>query len=148
MPRSRPSARPPGARQGISIDGLREFRAALKKVDSQLAKAMKDVGNRAAKIVVDEAKPRVPTVSGRAAKSVRLASTGKAARVAAGGKRVPYFGWLDFGGAAGPGRKNKRPFLVEGRYVWKAFDDNRERIAKELDDGFRELARAAGLDLA
>lgn len=136
----------PVDREGIRIDGLRQFRAALRTVDNALAKQIREVGNRAAGIVVDQAKPRVPTRTGRAAKSVRVASTGSAARVAAGGKRVPYFGWLDFGGKVGRNRSIARPFLVEGRYVWKAFDDNRERIAQELDDGLRDLARRAGLE--
>ncbi|WP_307962251.1 hypothetical protein [Salinispora arenicola] len=54
--------------------------------------------NDAAQVVVDWARPRVSRRSGRAARSLRVASTGKAVRVRAGGARVPYYPWLDFGG--------------------------------------------------
>lgn len=132
----------------IRIDGLKQFRRALKILDGDLPKRIKAIGNEAAQIVVDEAKPRVPlgpAKAGHARSSVRVASTGTAARVAAGGKKYPYFPWLDFGGRVGPNKSSKRPFLTEGRYVWSAFDDRRSDVEKVLLDGLDDLARAAGL---
>ncbi|GAA2543646.1 HK97 gp10 family phage protein [Pseudonocardia hydrocarbonoxydans] len=129
----------------IRIDGLREFRTALRRVDRALPKRIKDVGNAAAQIVVDEAKPRVPRRTGRAAASIRAASTAKAVRVAAGGKRVPYFAWLDFGGKVGRNNTATRTFYSEGRYVWSAFSDRRADVERALTDGMTELARDAGM---
>src|SRR5689334_15341087 len=81
----------------IKITGLAEFNRALRRMSTDLPKALRQAQNEAAGIVVDWARPRVPVRSGRAARSVRASSTRTAARVTGGGARVPYYPWLDFG---------------------------------------------------
>lgn len=129
----------------IRIHGLREFNRNLRRLDSNLPKGLRLAGNRAANIVVAEARPRVPKRTGRAAASVRAASTRTSARVRGGGARVPYYPWLDFGGRVGRNRSVSRPFLQEGRYIWAAFADQRAQVQAELHDALVDVARGAGV---
>lgn len=130
----------------IRITGLKEFKRHLRQLDSTLPKGLRLAGNKAAEIVVAEAKPRVPRRTGRAAGSVRAASTQASARVKGGGARVPYYPWLDFGGSVGRNNSVHRPFLKEGRYIWKAFADRRAAVQDELKDALVDVARKAGLE--
>ena len=131
----------------IKVEGLREFRSSLRKMDAGLPKTLRVAGNRAANVVVDEAKPRVPRLTGRAAASIRVASTQASARIRAGSKRVPWFPWLDFGGRVGRNKSVRRPFLKEGRYIWAAFADKRDAVERELQDALVDVARTAGVEV-
>lgn len=132
----------------IQIAGLREFRRDLRKLDKSLPKGIRAAGNTAADLIVTKAKPRIPTgpaKGGHAKTSLRAASTSSAARVAFGGKRFPYAPWLDFGGRVGRRHQTVRPFLKEGRYVWKTYSENKGEVQRVLRDELTDLARAAGL---
>jgi hypothetical protein len=131
----------------IQVSGLKQFNRTLRQIDKDAPKGLRLAGNASAQIVVDDAKPRVPLGPGRgghAKSSIKAASTRTAARVRAGGKRFPYFPWLDFGGSVGPQKSNHRPFIKRGRYVWAAFADNRERVEGELRDQLARIARESG----
>jgi hypothetical protein len=67
----------------------------------------------------------VPRRTGRAGGTIKAASTRTEARVSEGGARAPYMPWLDFGGRVGRKNSVKRPFLKEGRYIWKSFGAHR-----------------------
>jgi hypothetical protein len=86
----------------------------------------------------------VPRLTGRAAGSIKVASTATAARVQGGGKRVPYYPWLDFGGRVGRRHAVNRPFLKEGRYIWAAFAEHRGEVQKKLRSELTKLARVPG----
>lgn len=139
------------AQELIRIDGLREFNRQLKTVDSKLPTATRLAANSAAQIVVDEAKPKVPIGPGKgghAKESLKAKSTRTAARVSAGGKKFPYYPWLDFGGSVGPGKGSKRPFLKEGRYIWAAYARRREDVQDRLVEALTEVAEQAGLEMS
>lgn len=110
----------------IRIDGLAEFARNLRKLDSDLPKALRVALNEAADLVVGEAVPHIPRRSGRAARSVKPRSTRTAVRVVGGSNRVPYYAWLDFGGRVGRRKSVSRPFHREGRYIYKAYFKLRE----------------------
>lgn len=131
----------------IKITGLLEFRRNLRKLDSELPKALRLAHNEAAQIVVDWAQPRVPRKSGRAARSVKAKSTRTASRVEGGGKRVPYYPWLDFGGRVGPKRSVHRPFVGEGRYIFPGFNRNRDQVHDVLLKALLQVAREAGVEV-
>lgn len=131
----------------IKITGLLEFRRNLRKLDSNLPKALRLANNEAAQIVVDWAQPKVPRKTGRAARSVRAKSTGTQARVEGGGKRVPWYPWLDFGGRVGPKRSVKRPFDSEGRYIFPGYHHNRDQVHDVLVDALIGVARDAGVEV-
>jgi hypothetical protein len=133
----------------IRISGLREFNKALKAIDDKLPSATRLAANTAAQIVVDVAKPRVPIGPGRgghAADSIKAKSTRTAARVSAGGKKYPYYPWLDFGGKVGRHKTVNRPFLKRGRYIWDAYADNADKVEQQFVTALVDVAREAGLD--
>lgn len=135
----------------VRITGLREFRRNVRQLDRNLAKGLRKAGNRAAKIVVDTARPRVPVGPGRgghAASSIKAASTQSATRVSEGGARFPYMPWLDFGGQINKhtAHPTTRPYLTAGRYIWASFADERIAVEFELRSALAEIAREAGLD--
>lgn len=131
----------------IKVDGLAKFSRDLRKVDAELPKALRVSFNRAAGIVVDWAQPRVPRRSGRASRSVKARSTRTAVRVAAGGPRVPYFPWLDFGGKVGRRRSVDRPYKKSGRYLWAGYAANRDQVADVMADELRKVASSTGWDV-
>lgn len=131
----------------IEVHGLREFRRNLRRMDRNLPKGLRTAGNKAAEVVVKHAKPKVPRRTGRAAGSVRAASTTSAARVAGGGARVPYYPWLDFGGAVGRNNSVKRPFYKTGRYIWKSFAEHKAQVQDELLEALVEVAESAGVEV-
>lgn len=131
----------------IRIEGLSQFRAGLKRMDKDLPKGIRIALNGVVDIVVDDARPRIPRRTGRAAASLKSQSTQTKARIKAGGSRAPYFPWLDFGGRTGPGRSVVRPFFKKGRYVWLSFADKRTEITHALEDAMADVARGAGLEV-
>lgn len=129
----------------IKIDGLREFQKALKDMDGETQKKLKAVLDDAARVVVGGASGRVPSRTGRARASVRARSSQREARVMGGSAKVPYYGFLDFGGSVGPNKTTKRPFVKEGRYMYPAFHANRDSIYRALQQSIVKLAEEAGL---
>lgn len=118
-------------------------------MDRDLPKALRIAMNAGAQLVVDVAKPRVPQRSGAAAASIRVVSTRTEARVRAGGARVPYYPWLDFGGAVGKGKKTKRAFFKSGRYLWAAFAEKSRdgEIQAVISRSLGDIARDAGVSM-
>ncbi len=128
--------------EAIRIDGLREFTRGLKKLDADLPKAVRIALNKAAGLVIDEARPHVPSRSGKAARSMRGQSTRTAVRVTAGGNRAPYYAWLDFGGRVGRKKATQRAFSPDGRYLYPAYFRLRD------DGSFVDVMSAALVDVA
>lgn len=131
----------------VRIEGLREFVRGIKTMDRELPKALRMAFNDAADIVVSDARPRVASRSGRAKGTVKARSTQTSARVVGGGSRAPYYPWLDFGGRVGRRRSVKRPFLSEGRYIYRSFYDNRSRFQDVMVNGIIQVARSAGIEV-
>lgn len=131
----------------IKIDGLAAFTRSLRKLDADAPKALRVAMNDAAQVVVDWARPRVPRRSGRAARSLRVASTGKAVRVRAGGARAPYYPWLDFGGRTGRGRAIRRPFRREGRYLWAGYSAKSDEVRRITERALLDAAQRAGVEV-
>lgn len=134
----------------IRVTGLREFQAGLKAIDGEAQKELRVALNDAAQIVVNVAKPKIPVRSGKAAGSLKVASSQREARVKGGGAKVPYYGWLDFGGRVGHGRKagkgaTHRPFYSDGRYVYPAYYSQQDNITRLLVKRLQQLAEKHGL---
>lgn len=133
--------------EAIKIDGLAQFARDLKKLDGDLPKALRVAMNEAADIVVGAAVPRIPKRSGRAARSVKARSTRTAVRVVGGSARVPYYPWLDFGGRVGRSKAVSRPFLKEGRYIYKAYFAKQREFEDVLMEALIDVARQAGVEV-
>lgn len=107
----------------IKVEGLNEFVRNLKVLDSNLPKMVRVAFNNAMQLVVDKARPGIPSDTGTAKASVKGRSTQTQARVIGGGAKAKYYPWLDFGGK----RKGRgggvatRPFYKEGRFIYAAY---------------------------
>lgn len=130
----------------IKIQGLTKLNRSLRDLSKDAPKQLRIVGNEAAEVVVDDARPDVPSDSGRAARTVRVASTRTAAQVKGGGARAPYYPWLDFGGKVGVNRSISREFIKRGRYIYPSYVDNKDVIADRLETGLTDLIRDSGLE--
>jgi phage gpG-like protein len=132
----------------IEVKGLSELQASLRRIDADMPKALRLVLNDAAELVLDWARPRVPSRTGRARGSMKARSSQRESRVAIGGRAAPYAPWLDFGGQGRrKGRPPRRPFMSEGRYVYRGLAVKRQDVQHLMEQGLNDVARGAGLDV-
>lgn len=134
-------------RPSIDVSGIRQFARQVRQMDRELGKTVRVVLNSSAQLVVDRAGPKIPTRTGAARSSLKVRSSQREARVAAGGRRAPYYPWLDFGGSGPNNRPAPRPFYTEGRYVYPSVRENRDEITRTMSTGLADLARSAGLEV-
>lgn len=132
----------------VRVEGLRAFTRSLKDVDRELPKAVRLANNRTVQIIVDGAQPEIPVRSGKARASMKAKSTRTAARIAAGSKRAPYYGWLDFGGKTGIDRSVDRPFYKQGRYIYPTYEARQDRVVEVMVEEYTAIAREAGLEVS
>lgn len=133
--------------EAIKIDGLAQFSRNLRKLDADLPKALRIALNDAADVIVDYARPRIPKRTGRAASTLKSRSTRTAVRVSAGGRRAPWYPWLDFGGKVGRNRSVERAFIKEGRYIYKGYFAKRDEFSEVLTRSLLDVARQAGIEV-
>lgn len=131
----------------IRIEGLRDLSRQLRQIGPEAAKALRLAANEAADIVVQAARQDVPRRSGKAAGSIRTASTQTKVRVKSGGRRAPYMPWLDYGGKVGKDDTASRRFIADGRYVYPAYRANKERFVDILEKSIAKVAADAGLEV-
>jgi hypothetical protein len=131
----------------VEVGGLAQLSKGLRAIDSGAPKELRIALNSAADLLVDATRPKIPSLSGAARRSLVARSTRTSARVAVGGKKAPWFPWLDFGGQGRrPGRPAERPFLREGRYVYPTLREIRPRIEAQLQESITAVVRNAGLE--
>jgi hypothetical protein len=128
----------------VRVDGIKQLQAQLRRMDADLPKQLRVALNDAGQIVIDYAQPRVPRRSGAAASSLKLRSSQREARIAAGGRRAPYYPWLDFGGRLKSGPK--RAFYTEGRYIYVGVRVKNKQIQEALERNLSQLIKSAGLE--
>lgn len=131
-------------RLSVEVDGLKELRKALRDIDKGFARELGQAGKRAAEIVADEARPKLPVRSGRARASVR-ATAGRGGSVVAGGATAPYVPWLTFGGNVGRDDSVQRPVIRGGRYFYPALRARRDAVVDAFAAAVEQLTKKAGL---
>ena len=129
----------------IKIEGLRELRAAMRQADTKAGSALRIGLNTVADVVAAEARQQVPRRSGRLADSIRARSTQLVAQVVMGTARVPYAGFIEFGGTAGRHHSVHRPFLPGGRYLWPAVTAQRAGITAAMTEVLDRVHDEIGL---
>lgn len=86
-----------GGASKVEVEGARELRRALKRLDGNLAD-LRDVHRDAAELVRQEAASLVPVLTGRLRSTLRVSARNVQAAVLAGGRSmVPYAGPIHFG---------------------------------------------------
>lgn len=130
----------------IEIGGLAALNKGLRAIDTGAPKELRLALNSAASLLVDKVRPKVPTLTGAARRSLVARSTRTSARIAAGGNRAKHYPWLDFGGQGRrPGRPAPRVFIREGRYVYPTLREVRPQIEDQLQASLSRVIAAAGL---
>lgn len=97
--RSQVDRRAAAANTFVAIDGLDDIARGLREVGKQAQNELKDVYRSGGDLIVNVARPQVPVGTGRLLGSVKSAPTTREGRVKMGTpSRVPYAGWVEFGG--------------------------------------------------
>jgi hypothetical protein len=131
----------------VSVTGLAALSRGLKAMDAGAPKELRLALNHAAQTLVDATAPKIPVKTGAARRSLVARSTRTSARVAVGGKKAPWYPWLDFGGEGKrSGRPAARPFIGEGRYVYPTLRQIRPQIQATLQESITAVIRNAGLE--
>lgn len=129
----------------IGIQGLAQFSRSLRKLDSEAPKQLRLALNEAANLLADKTRPKVPFRTGAARGSIRAGSTRTSARVTVGGRKAPYFPWLDFGGKTGKNKSAIRPFFKDGRYVFITLGEVSPEIQDSLAKALEAVIENVGL---
>ena len=134
-------------RPTIQVEGLAQVQRSLRQVGPAAAKGLRLALNEAADLLIARVRPQIPSRTGAARRSLKARSSQKAVRIAVGGRRAPYYPWLDFGGRTGRNRSVQRRFLPDGRYLYPGLRANRQEIEKLIARRIREVAEDAGLEV-
>lgn len=132
----------------IEVKGLHEFQRALAQMETDLPKELRAALGEAGAVIVDYASGHMPRKSGNAIASIKARSTQGAVKISLGGRRAPYAPWLDFGGEGKrKGRPAARPFIRQGRYVYKGLAVKEPQIMEIMTTALTRLAQHAGLEV-
>jgi hypothetical protein len=106
----------------VEVVGMAALRRDVRRLSADqqgpIYAAIKDAGRRAATPVAAKTRAAVPHDRGTLASSVRISSTRTGAAVRMGRAKVPYAGWIEFGGTRPDG--SSRAFVPGGRYLFPA----------------------------
>lgn len=135
------------------VIGLAALRRDLRLLgDAEGLAEVRDGLREAARIVADDARRRIPVVTGLARDSVRPTVSGNTAYVRGGRSTVPYYGWLDFGvRTARRGQpRSVGPWTLSGggrppgRFIYPAIDDRMPEVVELLAKKLDSVARRKG----
>ena len=135
----------------IEVEGLRELRAALRKVNSNMPREVGQAGKKAADHLAPLIRSQVPTRTGRARDSVRAVVAQGGGGIRAGGASAPHYGFVDFGNkvrsGAGVGRGDSQPrrFIKGGRFIYPTFEARRDEVLERYVEAMTGLLRSSGL---
>lgn len=129
----------------IQVSGIADVQKALRSVSADLPRELRRINKEAADLVREAARSRAPHRTGKLRDSIASRAEQRGASVKGGGARVPYFGFIDFGGSVGRNNSVKRPFIRRGRIIYPAVNDKRDQIIDTYGRNLNQLLRGAGL---
>lgn len=100
-----------------------------------------------ARMIARDAQGAVPRRTGAARASVDVQTIEGAVAIVAGGRRAPYFPWLEFGGRVGRNDSVNRPFVRDGRYLGRAIDAQLSDIEAAAARAVVDAGRDAGFEV-
>lgn len=125
----------------------KEFREELKNSSTMFA-ITADARRRQAAATGRNLK-RPSRSTGQSAAAVRVSATAKGVYLIGGKASVPYYGWVEFGGALKPsGRRHntqRRDFIKRGRSLYPAIEQHKPAIKGVALDAMENIKQKAGL---
>lgn len=132
--------------RGVRVEGIKELQRSLRQANASFPAELRKANKSAAEVVVRFAVPRAPSRTGRLRGSIKAQAQQRGATVKGGTPtRVPYYGFIDFGGSVGIHHSVKREFVSEGRILYPALNDARPVFMTQYERDVRDLLRKAGL---
>lgn len=129
----------------VDVVGLKALARDLAKMSDPRAGALiaylQAAGREAAEPVAVTVRSTLPNDSGTLSKDVRVTASRTGAAVRMGRKKVPYAGWVEFGGRRHRPHESVRPFVSTGRYLFPA-----ARVLATTSARIYEEAVTRGLD--
>jgi len=124
----------------VKVEGLREYRRALRSVEGELKKAQKKKVKEAAEIVASEARARAPVKTGRLKGSIKAYGYLASAKVRVNAKKrskkyskgYPYGRVIEFA-------RHKRD-----AFLYPALEAKREAVYNKLQEILEEAVKAYG----
>ena len=136
----------------VGVEGLKEFKRDLKRIDADLPKELRKRLKAISEAVVVTVRASVPRMTGAAQASLKPRAGQDWAGISypKGGKawqgvKAPYYPWLDFGGAVGRGKGIKRDRVDGGRYLYPEVGKARPEIYAMGVDALADVGNEAGL---
>ena len=140
-----------GADLPVRVEGVRELSSALRKIDKDLPKQIRDAAKAAAGVIASEAARRYTRRyrirSGRTVRTIKARATQRSARITFGSKRIVWDKGQEFGSdkfppfapwtGKGPGGVGSK-----GRFLFPAARDHRAAFADDIERRFGAIARA------
>lgn len=143
---------------GAKLEGFAELSKSLKAAGADLDKEFREELKNSSVMygIVRDARSRLESTyvsgsrsRGKAAAGMRVGATTRAVYVTVSKSKVPYYGWLDFGGDLKPAgkRKNlqKRDFIKHGRALYPAIEAKRPEIRRVALQAAENATTKAGL---
>lgn len=131
----------------MKVTGLQELESSFAAAAHDAGPALLDAIDDSVRGLVARARPLIPSLSGRARASLHADRGPRGATLTAGGPRVLYFGWLDYGGRVGRQRSVSRPFLPDGRYIWPTFTRHYDDLVDSAADSVFRVLERDGLEV-
>ena len=123
----------------VRVEGVREFRRALKRVSPELDKTLRVEIRGIGASVAAEAQSRAVRQTGTYARSIRVYTSGVKVSV---GSRLPQAGVLHWGGTIRP---RGVPIVFPRRpVVYEAVERQNDKIVDRVGDAVERAARNAG----
>lgn len=131
--------------ESVTIQGLKEFLAALKAVD--LNKDLAQANKKAAEMVAAKARGKAESlgsVLAKAAPSIKAAAQQRQAAINLGGSQYPFALGAEFGGGRRPTTRQFKPWLGHTGYaLYPTIRETREQFIDVYADAIDELMRRA-----
>lgn len=163
------------ADDAIRVTGLKEFLSKMQTLQVEAPRKVSRVAlNSVAELVVQDAQRRAPARTGKLRASIRASSTATLVRVSEGSSKVPYAGFIDYGGTVGRLRTGNfaavrgteaatihararaartarffavRPFIRTGRILYPAYRAQKAGIPVAMNKALRDAAKSVGIEV-
>ena len=121
----------------VEVHGVDELFRGTDKLVGRIVDITPEAFERIANLAVAQVRAKVPSRTGALAASTRAGKTKKRVYVRTGKAKVPYAGWIEFGGTRG------RPYIGGGRYLYPtAFEMEPQLVAIANETAIVEIRRA------